>query len=155
MSKKVAQIGIIAAVYAVLTIFLAPISYGNIQFRMSEILTLFAFFNPIFIPGLTLGTFIANFLSPLGIIDIIFGTVATFISVFMMSKMKNLIVASLWPVVVNGLIIGLELNYLFQLPLALTVFQVAFGEFVVVTLLGVFLFKRFMIDKEWFNNIVK
>ena len=155
MSKKVAQIGIIAAVYAVLTIFLAPISYGNIQFRMSEILTLFAFFNPIFIPGLTLGTFIANFLSPLGIIDIIFGTAATFISVFMMSKMKNLIVASLWPVVVNGLIIGIELNYLFQLPLALTVFQVAFGEFVVVTLLGVFLFKRFMIDQEWFNNIVK
>lgn len=155
MSKKVAQIGIIAAVYAVLTIFLAPISYGNIQFRMSEILTLFAFFNPIFIPGLTLGTFIANFLSPLGIIDIIFGTLATFISVFMMSKMKNLIVASLWPVVVNGLIIGIELNYLFQLPLALTVFQVAFGEFVVVTLLGVFLFKRFMIDQEWFNNIVK
>ena len=155
MSKKVAQIGIIAAVYAVLTIFLAPISYGNIQFRFSEILTLFAFFNPIFIPGLTLGTFIANLMSPLGIVDIIFGTIATFISVFFMSKMKNLLLASLWPVVINGIIIGLELYYLFQLPLALTVFQVAFGEFVVVTIIGVPLFKKYAMKKDWFNNIVK
>lgn len=155
MTKKIAQVGIIAAVYAVLTMVLAPISYGNIQFRISEVMTLLAFFNPVFIPGLTLGTFIANLMSPLGVIDIIFGTMATFISVFMMSKMKNIFIASLWPVIVNGVVIGLELNYLFQLPLWLTMFQVAFGEFVVVTIIGVPLFKKFFIGKEWFENLVK
>jgi uncharacterized membrane protein len=155
MSKRLAQIGIIAAVYAVLTLFLAPISYGNIQFRLSEVLTLLEFFNPAFIPGLTLGTFIANLMSPLGLIDIIFGTLATFISVFMMSKMKHLFIASLWPVAVNGVIIGLELNYLFQLPLWLTVFQVAFGEFVVVTLIGVMMYKKFFIGRDWFEKMVE
>lgn len=155
MTRRITQIALIAAVYAVLTIALAPISYGNIQFRVSEVLTLLAYFNPVFIPGLTIGTFIANLMSPLGLIDIIFGTLATFISVFLMSKMKRLWIASLMPVLVNGAIIGLELNYLFQLPLWLTMFQVAFGEFVVVTVVGVPMVKRFFIGKDWFENLVK
>lgn len=155
MSKKIAQIGIIAALYAVMTIALAPISYGNIQFRVSEILTLFAFFNPVFIPGLTLGTLIANLFSPLGIIDVVFGTFATFISVFLMNKSKNFILASLWPTVINGIIIGIELFIVFGLPLVLSMIQVAIGEFVVVTVVGVTIFKMFFIDKEWFEKIIK
>jgi len=155
LSKKIAQIGIIAALYAVLTIALAPISYGNIQFRASEILTLFAFFNPVFIPGLTLGTLIANLFSPLGIIDVVFGTIATFISVFLMNKSKNFILASLWPTVINGIIIGIELFVVFKLPLVLSMIQVGIGEFVVVTVVGVTIFKTFFIGKEWFNKIIK
>ncbi|MBN2259429.1 MAG: QueT transporter family protein [Clostridiales bacterium] len=155
MTRKIAQIGIIAALYAVLTISLAPLSYGNIQFRFSEVLTLMAFFNPIFIPGLTIGTLIANLFSPLGIVDIVFGTVATFISVFLISKTKNFILSSIWPVIINGLIIGAELYFVFKLPLLLSILEVAIGEFVVVSIVGVIVFKSSIMNTKWFEKLVK
>jgi len=143
-TRNIVTIGLVAALYAVLTIFLAPISYGPIQFRLSEVLNLLAFVNPIFAPGIVLGCFIANLFSPLGMIDVIFGTTATLISVMMIVRSKKLWVASLWPVIFNGIIIGAELQYAFQVPFLIGAFQVALGEFVVVTLLGVPLFSALL-----------
>ena len=54
-SSKIVKVAFIAALYTVFTIILAPISYGPIQFRLSEVLVLFAFIDPIYIIGLTLG----------------------------------------------------------------------------------------------------
>lgn len=144
-TKRLVRTAVIAALYAVLTLFLAPISYGSIQFRISEIMVLLAFFDQFYIGGLTLGCFVANILGPNGMVDAVFGTIATFISVYAISitgkyiksDTKALIVASLWPVIFNGLIIGWELNYLYQLPLVLSILQVACGEFVVVAIVGV------------------
>ena len=144
-TKRLVRTAIIAALYAVITLALAPISYGNIQFRVSEIMVLLAFFDPFYIGGLTLGCFIANMLGPNGLPDIIFGTLATFISVYAVSitgkYVKNnnlsLFIASLWPTIYNGLIVGAELSYIAELPLLLTMLQVAVGEFVVVTIIGV------------------
>lgn len=143
--KRLVKTAIIAALYAVITLVLAPISYGPIQFRVSEIMVLLAFFDPFYIVGLTLGCFIANILGPNGLADIIFGTLATFISVYAVSitqrfvKNKNtsLIIASLWPTIFNGVIIGWMLNYIYQFPLVLSIGEVAIGEFVVVTIVGV------------------
>jgi uncharacterized membrane protein len=144
-TQRLVKAAIIAALYAVATIMLAPISYGPIQFRVSEIMVLLAFFDPFCIVGLTIGCFIANILGPNGLIDAIFGTLATFISVYTISvtekfvknKKASLIVASLWPTIFNGLIIGWTLNYLYDLPLVLSIGEVAIGEFVVVTIVGV------------------
>ena len=138
----------IAAIYVAITLMLAPISYMGIQFRISEVLVLLAYFDPFYVVGLTLGCFIANMLGPNGMVDVIFGTLATFISVSMIAvtakKFKNnqkgMFIASLWPVIVNGLIIGWELNSFFGLPLVLSMIQVAFGEFVVISILGVIVF---------------
>lgn len=143
--KKIIFTSIIAALYAVLTLILAPISYGPIQFRISEILVLLAYFNPIYIGGLTLGCFIANLLGPNGLFDIIFGTLATFISVYAIyisSKIKmqdkyKLFIASIWPTIFNGIIIGLMLSYVLNIPFLITIAEVAIGEFVVVTIVGV------------------
>lgn len=143
--NRLVRTAIIAALYAVLTFALAPISYGNLQFRVSEIMVLLAFFDPFYIGGLTLGCFIANTLGPNGVADIIFGTLATFISVYAISitgkfvknNKTSLIIASLWPTIVNGVIIGWMMNYLYQLPLLLSIGEVAIGEFVVVTIIGV------------------
>ncbi|MFW2503542.1 MULTISPECIES: QueT transporter family protein [Clostridium] len=143
--KRLVKTAIIAALYAVITLVLAPISYGPIQFRVSEIMVLLAFFDPFYIVGLTLGCFIANILGPNGLADIIFGTVATFISVYAVSitkkfvknKKTSLIIASLWPTIFNGVIIGWMLNYIYQFPLVLSIGEVAIGEFVVVTIVGV------------------
>lgn len=143
--ERLVRTAIIAAIYAVITLCLAPISYGAVQFRVSEIMVLLAFFDPFYIGGLTLGCFIANLLGPNGLPDVIFGTIATFISVYAISftakYIKNnsiaLIIASLWPTIFNGLIIGWELNYLYQLPIILSMLEVAAGEIVVVTIVGV------------------
>src|SRR5699024_9571520 len=99
MNKKItarflARQGIAAALYAVLTLALQNLSYGPLQFRVSEVMTLLAFFNPEYIWGLTLGCFLANLLSPY-LMDIIIGTLASFIAVYAMSKCKNILVVSL------------------------------------------------------------
>ena len=154
LTSKLVKTALIAAIYAVLTIILAPISYGPIQFRLSEILVLFAFIDPIYIIGLTLGCFLANLFGGLGIMDLVFGTIATFLSVsaisltskFIKHRLTSLIISSLWPTIFNGVIIGWMLNYVLKVPLLLTMFQVGIGEFVVVTIIGVPVFK-FISDK--------
>lgn len=143
--RKIVFAGIIAALYVVLTLALAPISYGAIQFRISEILVLLAYFDPIYIGGLTLGCFIANLLGPNGVWDIIFGTLATFISlyaIYFTSKINikekyRLLIASIWPTVFNGAIIGIMLAYVLNIPILISILEVAIGEFVVVTIVGV------------------
>ena len=148
LTKRLTRTAIIAAIYAVVTIAIAPFAYGNIQFRVSELLVLLALFDTLYIGGLTLGCFIANLLGPNGIMDVIFGTLATFISVYAIyltgrliknNKVK-LIIASIWPTIFNGLIIGWMLNKLYGLPLVLSIGEVALGEFVVITIIGVPLF---------------
>ena len=80
LTKRITRTAIIAAIYAATTLAIAPFAYGSIQFRISEILVLLALFDPLYISGLTLGCLIANMLGPNGLLDIIFGTLATFIS---------------------------------------------------------------------------
>lgn len=147
-TKRIVRTAVIAALYALLTVALAPISYGNFQFRVSEILVLLAYFDPFYIGGLTLGCFIANLLGPNGTMDVIFGTLATFISVGAISLtakyIKNkasLFIASLWPTIFNGIIIGWMLNVTVGAPLWITMGEVALGEFVVITIVGLPVFK--------------
>lgn len=159
LTSKLVKVALVAAIYAVLTIILAPISYGPIQFRLSEILVLLAFIDPIYIIGLTLGCFLANLFGGLGIMDLVFGTIATFLSVsaisltskFIKHRLTSLIISSLWPTIFNGVIIGWMLNYVLQVPLLLTMFQVGIGEFVVVTIIGVPVFK--LISDKYKNKL--
>lgn len=151
--NKLAKIAMVAALYAVLTVAIAPISYGEFQFRLSEVMVLLAFIDPLYIPGLVLGCAISNLFSPLGIIDVFVGSFATFLSVYMISKSKNLFVATLWPVLFNGVIVGAELYYVYQLPFLLTSFQVAFGEFIVVSIVGYIAFRIIVQDKNIINAL--
>lgn len=139
---------LIAAVYAVLTIGLEPISYGAVQFRLSEVMTLLAFANPMFVPGLVLGCIIANLFSPLGMIDVLVGSFATFLAIYPMRYCKNVYWASLLPTVANGIIIGIELTVLYQIPIYISVLSVAAGEFVVVSVIGTQLY-RVLINRKW------
>lgn len=140
-TKMLTYSAIIAAVYASLTIALAPISYGPIQLRLSEIMILLVLINPRFKSGLILGCLIANLFSPFGLVDVIFGTLATGLAVFSMARIKNIYLASLMPTLANGIIIGLELSYLLNLPFVETALYVALGEFLVVSVIGIPLYK--------------
>lgn len=111
-TKKMVLTALIAAAYAVSTLAIAPFSFGAMQFRVSEVLTILPVFTPFAIPGLVIGCLIANFFSPFGIIDIVFGTLATLIAAFLSYRVRNIklwdfpILAPLFPVVSNGIIIG-------------------------------------------------
>ena len=135
------NVALVAAIYVVLTLVLAPLSYGAIQFRLSEMLMILVLYNPIYSISLTVGCLIANFASPMALLDVGFGTLATLISVIIMIFIKNKTLASLVPSVVNGLIIALELKIAYDLPFWLSMVEVFIGEFVVVSIIGLFLFK--------------
>ena len=105
--------GVIAAIYVALATLLQAISFGPVQFRVSEALTVLPFLSPFATIGVTLGCFISNliFMSVNGPLDLIFGTLATLIAALLTSKMKNRWLAPLPPVVVNAVIIGAMLAW--------------------------------------------
>lgn len=71
------QAALIAACYVVVTVALAPIAFGEVQFRISEALTILPLFTPAAIPGLFIGCLIGNTLGGAVLPDIIFGSLAT------------------------------------------------------------------------------
>ncbi len=139
--REIAEISIVAALYAVLTLALTPLSYGDVQFRISEVLMLLIVYKKRYSISMIIGCLVANLFSPVGWADIVFGTLATAISCIPMMFIKNLEVSSLFPSIFNGIIVGLELSIVYDLPIPITMFTVFLGEFVVVSLLGIPLFR--------------
>ncbi len=151
--KKIVRLAIIAGLYVALTWATLPLSYGLIQFRVSEILLLLCFYRKDYIYSLVLGCFIANFLSPMYLIDVPVGTFATFLSVLLMAKSRNIYLAILYPVLLNGLIIGLELHFVLGYPPLSSIFYVALGEFTVL-IFGLLIFKT-LIRKQGFRDLIE
>ena len=138
--KAIANNALVAAIYVAITLITASFSYMGVQFRIGEMLLLLVFFRKDYSIGLILGCMIANLFSPLGLADVIFGTIATGLSVLMISLSKNLFISTLYPVIFNGIIVGLELYFVLQLPFWINAFTVALGEFVVVSIAGYIVF---------------
>lgn len=138
-TKRIAIIGLTAALYVALTI-ISPSPYGFVQCRLSEIMNLLAFFNPVFAPGIVLGCFVSNIFSPSWVLDIVLGTLHTITAMYFITRSKNLFIASLWPTVFS-FIIGFMIiivegkPYLFENFVVVTAF-VMLGEFIAVTLIG-------------------
>ena len=109
--KDMTANALIAALYAAFTIAIAPISYGPIQFRFSEILVLLCFFNKKYTIGLTLGCLLANLYSPTASLDIPFGTAATLVACVGIMFSKHLAVAAISQLCVTLLL--LEENYIY------------------------------------------
>jgi len=132
-TKHVIQAAVIAAVYAALTIALAPISYGVMQVRVSEALTVLPFFTPAAIPGLFVGCLISNILGPYGVVDMIFGSTATLLGAIGSYMLRNkAVLVPLPPVVLNGIIIGPMLYYVYSVPVPLAgcILWVMLGELI-------------------------
>jgi uncharacterized membrane protein len=135
---------LIASLYVVLVLAFIPISFREIQFRVAEILLIVVFFDKKAIVGITLGTFVANLMSPAGPLlpfDLTLGVLATFLSVLSLAYIKNKYIALLAPSIFNGLLVGLSLYLALDVPLLLGISTVAFGEFVVTYVVGLPLYK--------------
>jgi uncharacterized membrane protein len=130
---------IIAALYAAITLLFAPISYGPVQFRVSEALSMLPVLFPQAIPGLALGCLIANLLGSATPWDIVFGTLATLLAAILSRRIrKNLWLAATAPVACNAVIVGLVLHFtLADALLFPTIFSVGLGEAAVVYALGI------------------
>ena len=138
--KLVVINAMIAGVYAVLTLAISPIAYSEIQFRLSEIIVFLAFYNRRYIPGLTIGCIIANLFSPMGMLDIVFGTLSTIIVCIDMYLIKNRYLAAGAGAIITGMIIGAELWYAFNIPYVINAIYVAVGELIVL-IIGALVFK--------------
>lgn len=138
--KVVAMNAMITAVYAILTIVCASISYGAINLRISEVIVFLAFFNKKYIPGLVMGCFLANLASPMGIYDVIFGTLATVLVCFAMYHLKNLYMGAIAGGVINGIIVGAELYWVLDLSFVINAFYVFVGE-TIVLVIGAMIFQ--------------
>ncbi len=153
---QLVQGAMVAALYAALTLALAPLSFGQVQIRFAEALTLLAVLSPANIYGLTLGCLIANGVgfvmgvNILGAFDMLFGTLATLIAAVLSYLLRNVrigrlpVLSALSPVLINGIIIGGELSVLLTNSLAPVPFFtnaafVAVGEVIPCVVLGLIL----------------
>lgn len=134
--QRIAKGAIIAAVYVVLCLAFQPLSYGVIQIRFAEALTLLPILYIEAIPGVFIGALIANVFGGLGLVDIIGGSLITLIAAYFTYQFRNSILAYFSPVVFNGLLVSAYLHLLFQWPYWLTVFSISLSEALVVLTLG-------------------
>lgn len=134
--KSITRAGVIAAAYIVLTVALAPIGFGVIQFRASEALTVLPILFPEAIPALFVGVLVSNLYGGLGIYDVVFGSLTTLLAAYFTWVFRRNSLAYLSPVVLNGLVVSLYLHDLFDWPYWMTVLSISASEAVVVFVLG-------------------
>ena len=130
------RVAMVAAIYVVLNIIFAPISYGPIQARIAEALVVLPFIDPSAIMGLFLGCILANIYGGLGMVDIVGGSLCTLIAAYLTYKLKNPKLAPLPPVLINAFGVGIYLHLLFDLPYWITVLYIGIGEFIACYVLG-------------------
>ena len=135
--RDVAHGGMIAALYVAFTLLFAPVSFGEVQLRVSEALTLLPFYIPVAVPALFVGCLIANFIGGFGLWDVIFGSAATLLAAWISSKMPNLWLAAVPPVVVNMFVIGALLHFIINAPFLITALYVAFGQALACFAIGI------------------
>jgi len=137
-SRFLVRAAVYAALYAVLT--LAPglnaLAYGQVQFRLSEALLVFACFDPAAVLGLTVGTAIGNLGSPMMPVDVVVGAALTLAAAALMHLIGPRIIALVVPAVVNGLGVAAMLALLLDLPYWASVAWVGIGEAVVMFTAG-------------------
>ena len=114
--------GVIAGLYTALTLVLAPFSFGIVQCRVSEALTILAAYHPAAVAGLTVGCALSNFVglamgtNTAGALDILLGTLATGLAAWLSYRLRHIrwgglpVLSAIPPVLFNALIIGAELT---------------------------------------------
>lgn len=133
---SMARAALIAAAYVLLVVFFAPLSYGPVQVRIAEALTLLPWLWVEAIPGLFLGCLIANLFGGFGLIDVIFGSAATLAAALMTRLMPNKFLAALPPVAVNALVVGGYLSVLTEVSFPFAAMYVAVGQAIACYALG-------------------
>ena len=138
------QAAMIAAIYVVLTLLFRPVSFGEIQVRISEALTILPLFTPAAVPGVFVGCLIANIIGGGILPDIIFGSLATLIGAVLTYRLREHtpLLAPLPPIAANTVIVPFVLFYGYgvNLPIPFMMLTVGIGEVLSCGVLGLLLF---------------
>mgnify|MGYP000847427029 FL=1 len=150
--RRLAEGGLIAAIYTALTLAVPAASYGLIQFRVAELLTILPVFTPAAIPGLAVGCMVSNIAglatgaNLAGAWDILFGSLATLAAAWMTYGLRRIrikglpVAATLPPVIINAAVVGLELAFMLLgfswVHYASAFLYVAAGQFLACTICG-------------------
>ena len=138
------QAAMIAAIYVVLTLVFRQISFGEIQVRIAEALTILPVFTPAAVPGVFVGCLIANIIGGGILPDIIFGSLATLIGAVLTYKLreKNVLLAPVPPIAANTIIVPFVLFYGYgiNLPIPFMMLTVGVGEVLSCGVLGLVLY---------------
>ena len=166
--RRLVVCALLAAVYAALTVATGFMSYGNIQLRIAEALCVLPAVFPFTTWGLFVGCVLANLVSPTGLLDVVFGSLATLVSCCCVSilgrgghGMGRSIVICLMPVFWNAVVLGAmfaltgEYSWI-VFPAMFAVFggEVALGEAVVMFVLGLPLL-RWLPRSRWYPVLCK
>ena len=142
--QRISYAAMIAAVYVVLTFVFAPFSFGEIQVRISEALTILPVFTPAAVPGLFVGCLLGNMLGGAALPDIIFGSLATLAGAIGTRALRNAnpFLAPIPPIAANTLIVPFVLRYAYgvNLPIPLMMLTVCAGEVISCGVLGMILY---------------
>ena len=146
-TKKVTyltQAAMIAAIYVVLTLVFQPFSFGEIQVRIAEALTILPLLTPAAVPGVFVGCLIANIIGGGILPDIIFGSLATLIGAVITYRLrgKKPVFGTIPPIAANTIIVPFVLYYGYgvNLPIPFMMLTVGIGEVLSCGVLGVVLY---------------
>jgi len=138
------QAAMIAAIYVVLTMLFQPFSFGSVQVRIAEALTILPVFTPAAVPGLFVGCLISNILGGCILPDVVFGSFATLIGATFTYMLRNQskYFMPLPPIIANTLIVPFVLRYAYgvALPIPFMMFTVCIGEIISCGILGMIIY---------------
>ena len=143
--RQITFAALVGALYVTLCYFsnIFGCTFGVFQFRFAEALTVLPFLCPTAAWGLFAGCILANLLSPYGLPDLIFGSLATLVAGLLTARCGSKWLAPLPPVICNGLIVGALLAWsetgftaAFPGAFALNALSVGVAELVVCYVLG-------------------
>lgn len=138
LAGPLAAAGLVAALYAALTLLFAPISFSQIQFRVAEALTLLPVLSAASVPGLFAGCLISNLVTGQPWQDVVFGSLATLLAALLTRRLRrNIWLAGLMPVIINAVVIGLMLSLMYGLHFYISFLTVGAGQAAVCYFLGV------------------
>ena len=144
----ITEAAIIAALYTALVLIFQFSSFGPVQFRIAEALTILPYFTPAAIPGVTIGCFLSALLSGADPIDMVFGSLATLFAAFLSYQLRgNKYLVPIPPIVVNAIVIPFVLKAAYgeAQPIPLLMLSIGAGQFVAAGVLGLVLL--FALDK--------
>lgn len=141
-TRQIALNGVIAGLYAAITILTASFAYGNIQFRIADALCVLVVLEPSLTIGLTLGCLIANIFSTVSALDIVIGTAGTLLGCLLAAKVRKDWLVPVPVILANAILVGAMLAYVLTPNALLQGFlinggEVLLGEAAVLYALGV------------------
>jgi uncharacterized membrane protein len=133
-TARITTIGVVGALYVVVTYILQPVSFGPVQFRAAEALLQMVPYSPWYIVAFAVGTALSNLTSPLGMIDVAVGTLATVLGLgipYLLTRKAGLLARHIGAgigMTLSMALVAWELTAVFGLPYLPTFLTCAAGE---------------------------